>query len=274
MPRKSKDTEPINMFEGDTAYRPPVDQEQPEFGEDGSVAGLFSELDGFDASDHDPVKSTEQLTPEQAGDAIIEEMGPPRRITGNNAGVASNNALSLVEKLYLAGPAQTRCILAGTFIFGDFILAAVNLIGPAKVTISTLSYSAENVDALYTGFSTGKITALDFIISGFFYGHYRYTLWRMLVTNLPRNACRYAVADVHSKVCIIEPVDTSTPTWVVEGSANLRSSQNVEQMIVAIGDKQAVDFHRLWIDRIISKFALCGRHSLNKRDVWQHVTQG
>jgi len=87
----------------------------------------------------------------------------------------------------------------------------------------------------------------------------------MLVTNLPREKCRYAVAGIHAKVAILAgPVHT----WVIEGSANLRSCQNVEQAIVCIDDAEAVRFHGLWLDRIFERFELGGRRQLTNREVW------
>jgi hypothetical protein len=218
------------------------------------------------------VASTAQLAPERPGDEVIEAMGRPRRITPNDAGVASKYAFDLAETIHARGDAVTRAILAGTFIFGDFIHAAANLTGPCHVSIATLSYSAENVDALYTGFESGKIASLDFITSDFFYSHEKWGLWRMLVTSLPREKCRYAVAGSHAKVTVIKPLDQTKSPWVIEGSANLRSCQNVEQILVSVGDPESVRFHSLWMGRLLEKFELGARHALGNADVWRGIT--
>jgi hypothetical protein len=150
-------------------------------------------------------------------------------------------------------------------------MEAAKLIGPCKAKIATLSYSMENVDALWTAFGEGALTGLDFVTSHFFYSHYRETLWRALVTNLPRKACRYAVAGTHAKVALLIPDDGSAP-WCIEGSANLRSCQNLEQITVSIGDAEAVRFHARWIDRILERFELSGRANLGNAATWAAVT--
>lgn len=259
------------MFEGEVGYRPPSALLEIDADDTFGGADAFSFDDsGFvfadDGEDVGGVRATEQL------DLAPEELiGKPRRIIDDNRGVAAEHAETLARTLHGYGPSVTRCILRGSFVFGDLIMDAAGLIGPCRAKIVTLSFSAENVDALWTAFQEGSITELDFVTSDFFYSHYRQTLWRMLVTNLPRERCRYAVCGTHAKVALLEPLDASRPAWCIEGSANLRSCQALEQITVSIGDPEAHRFHGKWIERIMQRFDLT-RANLGKAGAWSAVT--
>ena len=266
-----KPTKKIEMFAGVEGFRPKREELEAV---DGFALGdefVMPELDFGETNsdlfaDVGPVRAVDQLD----GLGPLELMSKPRRIT-QTGGMAATHASNLAHQLHEAGEGTTRCILRGTFIFGDLIMEAAKLIGPCKAKIATLSYSMENVDALWTAFGEGALTGLDFVTSHFFYSHYRETLWRALVTNLPRKACRYAVAGTHAKVALLIPDDGSAP-WCIEGSANLRSCQNLEQITVSIGDAEAVRFHAKWIDRILERFELSGRANLGNAATWAAVT--
>jgi len=268
---KPRQKKPIDMFEGETGYRPP--EALLEADEADHAGGLdFPELDLADfgveledQGDEGAVRATEQLDLDPH-----ELLGKPRRILDDDRGVAAEHAETLAKTLHEYGPGVTRCVLRGSFVFGDLIMDAAALIGPCKARIVTLSYSAENVDALWTAFQEGSITDLDFITSDFFYAHYRHTLWRMLVTNLPRERCRYAVCGTHAKVALLEPTDASRPSWCIEGSANLRSCQAIEQITVSVDDPEAHRFHGKWIDRILERFNV-HRANLGKVGAWSAV---
>lgn len=256
------------MFEGEVGYRPPealLVSDEDTLGGVGDLEldpSLFAMDVGAEGEDAGPVRATEQVDL-----AAHELIGKPRRILEDDRGVAAEHAEALAHALHAQGPSVTRCLLRGNFVFGDLIMDAAGLIGPCRARIVTLSFSAENVDALWTAFQEGSIERLDFVTSDFFYSHYRATLWRMLVTNLPRERCRYAVCGTHAKVALLEPLDASRPGWCIEGSANLRSCQAIEQVTVSIGDPEAHRFHGKWLDRILARFELT-RANLGKGGAW------
>jgi len=211
-----------------------------------------------------PVNAHDQL------EGLDELLSRPRKVTKGRA-LAASDAVDLAEEIHRRGEGVTRCILSGRFMFGDFILRALELVGPAKARIATLSYSVENVDALWTAFQRGQLTSLDFITSDFFFAHYRWTLWRMLVTNMPRDRSRYAVCSTHAKVALLLPEDGSAP-WCIEGSANMRSCDAIEQVIVSVGDPEAMRFHGKWMDRILDRFELGGRARM-RAETWNAITE-
>lgn len=263
---------PVDMCEGEEAYRPPAELLEKDADDVGGLAAFdmtipdFGPLDfgGAGADDEGPVRVHEQL---DMPDAHL--IGKPRKIV-KGGGLAAKNAATLAETLHGYGPSVTRCILRGTFIFGDLIMEAANLVGPCHARIVTLSLNDENVDALYSAFKRGDLASLDLITSDFFYAHYRHTLWRMLVTNLPRERTRYAVCRTHAKVALLEPLDASKPGWCIEGSANLRSSDNLEQITVSIGDPEAHRFHCKWMDRVMERFNL-HRANVSSAAAWSAI---
>lgn len=263
---------PVDMFEGEEAYRPPAELLEGDADDVGGLAACdmtipdFGPLDfgGAGADDEGTVRVHEQLDMPDA-----DLIGKPRKIV-KGGGLAAKNAATLAETLHAYGPSVTRCILRGTFIFGDLIMEAANLVGPCHARIVTLSLNDENVDALYSAFKRGDLASLDLITSDFFHAHYRHTLWRMLVTNLPRERTRYAVCRTHAKVALLEPLDASKPGWCIEGSANLRSSDNLEQITVSIGDPEAHRFHGKWMDRVMERFNLY-RANVSSAAAWAAI---
>jgi hypothetical protein len=79
------------------------------------------------------------------------------------------------------------------------------------------------------------------------------------------------VAGTHAKVALLIPDNGAAP-WCIEGSANLRSCQNLEQITVSIGDPEAVRFHAKWIDRIVERFELTDRANMGNAATWAAVT--
>ena len=78
-----------------------------------------------------------------------------------------DNALALAKELRLEPLGRANVIVAGSFIFGDFIEAFIveHNIRIKKMTISTLSMSQENVDSLFNLLVGGFVDSLNLIIS-------------------------------------------------------------------------------------------------------------
>lgn len=127
------------------------------------------------------------------------------------------------------------CILDGKFIFGDFIEALVvcNNWDVEYLTISTLSMSQENVDSLKNLLTGGFVRSLNMLVSHYYFATERHKgglipyIYEQLDVN---NAFQLGVASVHTKICMIKTACGKKIT--IHGSANLRTSSNIEQFVI------------------------------------------
>lgn len=127
------------------------------------------------------------------------------------------------------------CILDGKFIFGDFIEALIvqNNWLVEDITISTLSMSQENVDSLANLINGDYVKSLNIIISHYYFANERHKdgLMPYLYDKLDLNdVLQVAVASVHTKIAMIRTACGKKIT--IHGSANLRTSSNIEQIVV------------------------------------------
>lgn len=126
-------------------------------------------------------------------------------------------------------------ILDGKFVFGDFIEALIvkNNWECEELTISTLSMSQENVDSLANLINGGFLKSLNIIISHYYFANERHTggLMPYLYDKLDVNdVLQVAVASVHTKIAMIRT--TCGKKITIHGSANLRTSSNIEQIVI------------------------------------------
>lgn len=127
------------------------------------------------------------------------------------------------------------CLLDGKFIFGDFIEALIvrNNWDCEELTISTLSMSQDNVDSLANLLNGGFLRQLNIIVSHYHFSNERGRgglmpyLYEKLDIN---NALQVAVARVHTKIAMIRTACGKKIT--IHGSANLRTSSNIEQIVI------------------------------------------
>jgi len=147
-----------------------------------------------------------------------------------------SNAEKLAEEI---GPLpldfRAFCILDGKFIFGDFIEALIvkNNWQCEELTISTLSASKDNVDSLSNLISGGYLKQLNIIVSHYYFANERHTggLMPYMYETLDVNdVLQVAVASVHTKIAMIHTVCGKKIT--IHGSANLRTSSNIEQIVI------------------------------------------
>jgi hypothetical protein len=145
-------------------------------------------------------------------------------------------------------------ILDGKFIAGDFIEAFVteHNIHVRKMTISTLSLSENNVDSLANLLDGGFVDELNLIVSDFFFSHERRNLIPYLYEQLDKDdKFQLGVAGTHCKTCLIETHDGRY--FIIHGSANLRSSANIEQIVIEEG-RELYDFNLEYQEAIMKKY--------------------
>lgn len=193
--------------------------------------------------------------------------------------VKYKNALQLAKDIGRLDKSGDRvfAVIDGSFIFGDFIEAflVTNNMLAKRMVISTLSMSQENVDSLKNILDGDYCDQLDIIVSDYFYSHYRHDLVKYMYEHLDKdNKFQLAVCRTHTKICLIE---TECGCWfTVHGSANLRSSDNIEMFEIE-NSKSLYDFNLEWHDEIIEKYQTINK-SLTNSDIrelksWQAADQ-
>lgn len=144
-----------------------------------------------------------------------------------------NLAVDLAKDILPEKGCRYFVVLSGKFIAGDFIEAFVteHNLHVKKMTISTLSMSENNVDSLKNLFVGDFVDSLDLIVSDYFFSHERRNLIPYIYQELDtEDRFQLAVAGTHCKLCLIETHDGRF--FVMHGSANLRSSSNIEHICI------------------------------------------
>lgn len=139
------------------------------------------------------------------------------------------------------------CFLAGEFVYGDFIEALFEKtqFKTDELIISTLSLSAVNIQSLKNLLEGGYVKKLTLVLSAYFYANERQKLIKDLSV-LPNT--RIFIAYVHVKMVLFKSDEGHN--YVLSGSANLRSSQNIEQLDI-IDSKEIYDYSANFIKNAV-----------------------
>lgn len=195
--------------------------------------------------------------------ARVKRHFPPRCVKYEYAQALAKDIGPLEEGEHI------NAIVSGNFIAGDFLEAYLfeNDLMAEEILIATLSMSRENVDSLKNIQDYRLIGKLGLIVSDFFFSHERKSGIEDIITQLSPGAFTLAVAGVHTKIALIKT--TCGQHIVVGGSANLRSSLNVEQITI---DNCPIlyAFHREWMATILNNYQ--ATHKMLRREpLWQMV---
>lgn len=179
-------------------------------------------------------------------------------------------AEQLANDLTIDAGCRYFVIISGNFIAGDFIEALVvkNNWHVKEMTVSTLSMSQGNVDSLGNLTEGGFVDKLNIIVSDYFFGHERSGLMKYIYQELDKNdVLQVAAAGTHCKICNIETHDGLKV--VIHGSANLRSSGNIEQLCVE-ENPVLYDFNQEVFNSILEKYKTINK-SIRRKKLWQAV---
>lgn len=156
--------------------------------------------------------------------------------------VRPENAAELAK--YLPEPGEcTHAVVRGDFVMGDIIPLILGNRVAALVGISTLGMSRENAVLLAELLDAGKVERLFLLVSHYFSQVDKTGTYRE-VKGLLGDAV--VVARTHAKVILIS---AAPDFFVVEGSANLRSSDNIEQFAVW-NDEELLNWHLEWMQEV------------------------
>ena len=197
---------------------------------------------------------------------------PPRVKELSDKNIKYKYAHQLANDVKIEKDCRYNVVVNGSFIFGDFIEALIvnNNYHVKKMTISTLSMSQNNIDSLANLINGNYLDELNLIISDHFFSHERHGLIKYAyhILNID-NKFQLAVCRTHCKLCIIELYNGLK--LVIHGSANLRTSANIEQFTIEESET-FFDFQNEYQDRIIEKFQTINK-TLQGEKLWQLIAQ-
>lgn len=216
---------------------------------------LEKQLNDFEINDADLIDDIEDdLTDDIENDINSRYCKPAKQKHIAKKVIKFENAQKLVRKIDMQSKDSVYAIVDGKFVFGEFILAFLHHhdIKAKRMDISTLSLSYQNILGLEVFMKKGYIENLNFLIGYYFYAHERNGLVKKMYEHLNRdNNLQIAVCRNHTKQVIIE---TERGTKIVfHGSANLRSSDNMEQLQISF-DSELHDFIKDFNDSVIEKY--------------------
>ena len=184
--------------------------------------------------------------------------------------VLYDNAVKLAKDLRLDFGTRYDVFVSGSFIFGDFLEAFImgNNAKCKKMTVSTLSLNQNNVDSLYNLLAGNYIDELNLIVSVYFWGNEIRSLIPYMYRKLDfGNKFQLSVASIHTKTAQFETLGGRKV--VIHGSANLRSSGNIEQFTIE-ENPELYDFYDDHLSRIVEMYATI-RKPVRGNDLWAEL---
>ncbi len=180
------------------------------------------------------------------------------------------NAQKLANDIQLKKGIRHFVVVDGSFYFGDFIEALIvkNNWKVKHLTISTLSLNQNNVDSLKNLIVGDYVQKLDLIVSDYFFSHERGALVPYMYEKLDiDDKFQLASASTHCKLCIFETENGGFV--VIHGSANLRSSSNLEQFVIE-ENEELYKFNFEIQQNIVNEYFTIKKSVRHKR-LWQTV---
>lgn len=208
------------------------------------------------------------------GDVLDDDGAETRYIKPNikkNVLVKYEHAKELATDIDISKNAHTYAIVSGNFIFGDFIEALMELkdLHADEMYVTTLSLSENNVDSLANIMLDNRCDNLNLILSCYFFSHERQNLIPYIYEELDKeDKFQLAVCGTHCKATLIKCQDRYI---VIHGSANLRSSNNLEQIVIE-ENEELYNFNKEYLDDIISQYSTI-KKSVRGNKLWQAVAR-
>lgn len=195
---------------------------------------------------------------------------------------AWEHSIDLARNLVMDAEHETFAFVSGNFVFGDLLEALVEerKLSIRRLGIQTLSMSDENIDSLRNVVEMMPVERLDLVLSDYWYAHesHKGGLVPYLFEELDLEGLelRVAFAGVHCKVLTVETLRGNHIT--MHGSANLRSSGNVEQLHIS-PDDGLFEFCDRMTQRILDAYDVVNqdnrkrKKSVRRGKLWQAVAK-
>lgn len=161
---------------------------------------------------------------------------------------AARTAAELLPELPEPGEA-VHALMLGTFDLMQVITATMRFVPTCShLRIATLCFSKRNAAELLGLLESFPQLRLTMLVSEFFKGHNAELFEKFADEMKMHPTARLAAARTHAKVVIFDL--GAEDGLVFEGSANLRTNGNREQLAV-FRDRCLHDFHAEWIDQMV-----------------------
>ncbi len=162
--------------------------------------------------------------------------------------IKPENADQVIDRLPEHPEETLHSLISGDFIFCDLLTRIVERLGPpAKLTIATLSLSMPNLDSLVAMLTACPDLRFHLVLSHYFQSTNKeiFTALERLVMETFPDRAELTIGRSHAKIAVYDYADRDP--IVIETSANLRSSSNLEQLAIFRG-RELADFHLAWIE--------------------------
>lgn len=142
---------------------------------------------------------------------------------------------------------HVHCLMTGYFDLAQVLADVARRTSPRAVRIATLCWSKRNVPDLAAVMAAAGGAPLVLVVSDYFRAHNKELVNFTRDQLAPFGGVRIVPCRSHAKVTTFDlgPGDG----LVFEGSANLRTNRNQEQLTI-IRDRGVHDWHAAWIDRL------------------------
>jgi hypothetical protein len=162
-------------------------------------------------------------------------------------------AKELLPYLPEAEGEATHAIMSGRYDLMVLLAAVLEFYasGCESLRIATLSYNDRNTLEMAELLRSGRVAALALLCSAFFKAHNpdQFAAAKREAAGFP-GRWRLAAARNHCKVVL---ADFGQRRLVLEGSANLRTNGNLEQLLI-VQDAELFSWHAGWIDELVSRY--------------------
>ena len=137
-----------------------------------------------------------------------------------------------------------HCLMTGYYDLMHVLVLLAERLGPIqRLRIATLSYNARNLAELVRLLEERRVESLTLLCSSFFKDHNK----DLFARTQEAFAARPARVSADRSHCKVVCVQTAEVKLVLEGSANLRTNRNIEQLTL-IHQEEIHDWHATWID--------------------------
>ena len=146
------------------------------------------------------------------------------------------------------------CLASGSFIFGDFLeaLCFKKDLQPKSLYITTLGMSEDNIDSIVNIVDYLGGQEVNLIVSHYFAGVERHKLIPYMEREFSGKPINVAVLASHCKIAVFL---SDKGDCVIAGSANLSSSNNVEQFII-MHNPAIVKYCKSRLDNVMERFTV------------------